>query len=166
MNFPNPTDLAEATKFVLDIQENSSEFFVKNWKELLHLMDETSHSGLRSLLAMKLTDAGVEEVLPVIIRLLISNLDKPYTDTLCYCCTKFECSDYWQLFSDIMLVKDNLSFYHAASVIANMEALSAETRFYIQQKIRAAMALGNINERQRRTIEKLVMHLNSPYLPS
>jgi len=163
----NYSETEASAQHLFDTLENVSNGDIKKNAALyISVLNNTTYPGLRSLVAKKLTEAEVGEVYLSLIRNIIKGLPGPYIGPLCYCCTKFNCADHWELFSDILVLKQDISAVHAASIIMNMENLSAGKRYYMQQKFRLHLSALTPQTPAHEIVADVINSLEQPYIPS
>jgi len=137
--YNTPTTDDEAQELLDRLEQHEDQFYIDNMDALITMMKEISYQGIRDLIAVKFGDIKLTQALPAIINVIIEGLDTKAIGRLIYACMQFDCSSYWPLFTDILVLKSDSNYMRAAAVIHNMKKLDDFTWRYIKKKISLCM---------------------------
>lgn len=106
-----------------------------------------------------------EAYLPNLIKYIEHNIHTDYLDTFVYLCSHFDCSKHLMLFTDILMVKSNLSFYSAGNLIMKMKSIEERDRAYAINKLKAFLKFQGEEYELKRAVEQVIEYLKFGIVP-
>jgi hypothetical protein len=90
-------------------------------KELVDIMTTTEFTNLRGRLAMFLAATQDKSILPILIGLIRAHVGTKFIGSLIYASSNYDCHEYLDVFTDIIIVKDDMTVLDAFTVIQNIK---------------------------------------------
>lgn len=116
-----PTTQGEIEVFIRNLKSESEEELDVDFLKSIFLF--TKHEGLRDIIAMKIGEKRVKDFLPLIIDTVIKNIDSDNISTLIYSASMYDCSEYIDIVTDIIILKNDMSFADASATYYDMNRI-------------------------------------------
>lgn len=136
-NLPkNDKELTDLHQYIKDIDGASLQ--TNDIVSLGKILVNTQSSGLRDVIAMRFIDAKNDLCVPFPIEAIKKSIHTKFISSLIYACSHYDCSDYLQVFVDLLILKSDMSFVDSWYVIENMAGpIEKGEIMYASNKLRA-----------------------------
>jgi hypothetical protein len=105
------------------------------------ILATSDSAGLRDIIAYKFSHANKPACIPYLIESLKRNIRTNHISTIIYACSNYNCSEYLQVFADLLMLKQDMSFVDAWYTIENMRGPVPDPEIlYAVNKLKAFLA--------------------------